>query len=179
MRDGLFVLVFCGPDRYLIPFGSDVDDGAAHVVAVVVERLAHQTQELREQRTSVQRVYRRAVGAFDPRCYPIDLNRVPGAPYEAITPEDRTYRLQPEAIQVRSPLLLRQRYQPAAASAVPRVLPHGLDAVLHPQQRSKVKAHNTRNPCPHPQVFLGASTSQFPFRSAYRSKYPLAANYIS
>lgn len=42
----------------------------------------------------------------------------------------RTHRFQPEAVQVRSPLVLGERDQPASAALVPLVLPHGLDAVL-------------------------------------------------
>lgn len=49
--------------------------------------------------------------------------RPPGRPRSA-------YRLQPEAVQVWSPLLLGERDQPASATLVPLVLPHGLDAVL-------------------------------------------------
>lgn len=84
VRHGVPVLVVRRPHRDLVPFVADVDDGAADVVAVVVERLADQTQQ----------------------------------------------RFQPEAVQVRSPLLLGERDQPASAAFVPLVLPHGLDAVL-------------------------------------------------
>lgn len=43
---------------------------------------------------------------------------------------DQTYGFQPEAVQVKSPLLLVERDQPAPATLVPLVLPHRLDFVL-------------------------------------------------
>lgn len=46
MRDGLFVLVVCGPHGYFVPFGAHVNDSAAHVIAVVIKGFAHQTQKL-------------------------------------------------------------------------------------------------------------------------------------
>lgn len=48
VRNGLFVLVVCGPDGYFVPFGAHVNDGSAHVVAVVIKGFAHQTQKLQE-----------------------------------------------------------------------------------------------------------------------------------
>lgn len=50
--DGLFVFVVCGPYCYFISFGPDVNDGSTHVVAVVIKRLAHETQKLQEQQSS-------------------------------------------------------------------------------------------------------------------------------
>lgn len=47
VRDGLLVFVVRSPDSNLVPFGSYVDNCATHVIAVVVERFPHQTQELR------------------------------------------------------------------------------------------------------------------------------------
>lgn len=41
-----------------------------------------------------------------------------------------SYRLQPEAIQVRLALLLGQSDEPAAASTVSVILPHGFNPVL-------------------------------------------------
>lgn len=41
-----------------------------------------------------------------------------------------TYRFQPEAVQVESPLLLVERDQPASAALVPLVLPHRLNFIL-------------------------------------------------
>lgn len=53
----------------------------------------------------------------------------------------QTYSLQPEAVQVWSSLLLVERDQPATATLVPLVLPHGFNAVL--QQRFQLA---TRSP---------------------------------
>lgn len=39
-HDGLPVLAVARPDGYFVAFGPDVDHGAAHVVARLVERLA-------------------------------------------------------------------------------------------------------------------------------------------
>lgn len=49
VRDGLFVLVVCGPDSYFVPFGAHVNDSSAHVIAVVIKGFAHQTQKLQEE----------------------------------------------------------------------------------------------------------------------------------
>lgn len=46
VRDGLFVLVVCGPHGYFVPFGAHVNDSSAHVIAVVIKGFAHQTQKL-------------------------------------------------------------------------------------------------------------------------------------
>lgn len=54
VRDGLFVLVVCGPDGYFVPFGAHVNDSPAHVIAVVIKGFAHQTQELQEEQLSGQ-----------------------------------------------------------------------------------------------------------------------------
>lgn len=52
VRHCIPVLIVCRPDGYFIPFRTDVDHGAAHVVAVVVKGLADQTQELRKSSSS-------------------------------------------------------------------------------------------------------------------------------
>lgn len=54
MRDGFFVLVVCGPDGYFVPLGAHVNDGSAHVIAVVIKGFAHQTQKLREEQQPSQ-----------------------------------------------------------------------------------------------------------------------------
>lgn len=51
MCDGLFVFIICRPYCYFISFGSDVNDSAAHVVAVIVKGFTHKTQELQENHT--------------------------------------------------------------------------------------------------------------------------------
>lgn len=48
--DGVFVFIVGRPYCYLVALGSDVDDGAAHVVAVVIKSLANKTQELKRER---------------------------------------------------------------------------------------------------------------------------------
>lgn len=52
VRDRIPVLVVCRPDGNFISFRTDVDHGSAHVVAVVVEGLADQTQELQNSSPS-------------------------------------------------------------------------------------------------------------------------------
>lgn len=52
VRHCIPVLVVCRPDGYFISFCTDVDHGSAHVVAVVVEGLADQTQELQNSSSS-------------------------------------------------------------------------------------------------------------------------------
>ena len=49
--DGVFVLVVSCPDGDLVPFGADVDDGSAHIVAVLVKRFPHQTEDLQHEIT--------------------------------------------------------------------------------------------------------------------------------
>lgn len=44
--DPLLVLRLAGPDGDLVPLGADVDDGPAHLVAVLVEHLPNKAQEL-------------------------------------------------------------------------------------------------------------------------------------
>lgn len=45
--DPLPVLRLPGPDGDLIPLGTDVDDGPAHLIAVLIEHLPDEAQELR------------------------------------------------------------------------------------------------------------------------------------
>lgn len=52
VRHCIPVLVVCRPDGYFISFRTDVDNGSAHVVAVVIEGLADQTQELHNSSSS-------------------------------------------------------------------------------------------------------------------------------
>lgn len=42
--DGRIIGVITGPDRYLIHFGSNVDDGPTYLIAVFTESLSNQTQ---------------------------------------------------------------------------------------------------------------------------------------
>lgn len=51
VRDGLFVLVVRGPHGYLVPFSAHVNNGSAHVIAVVIKGFAHQTQKLQEEQS--------------------------------------------------------------------------------------------------------------------------------
>ena len=48
--DGLFVFTVCGPYRYFISFGSDINDGSTNIVTVVIECFTHKTQELQGRR---------------------------------------------------------------------------------------------------------------------------------
>jgi len=50
-HDGVSVLTVARPDSDLVSLGPDVDHGAAHVLAGLIERLAHQTQELQNTTT--------------------------------------------------------------------------------------------------------------------------------
>lgn len=70
---------------------------------------------------------------FVPPAVPQSLKMFKRAQYSR--PAVPTHRLQPEAIQVRLALLLGQSDEPAAASTVPVVLPHGLNPVLWPKIR--------------------------------------------
>lgn len=49
VRDGLFVLVVCGPHGYFVPFGAHVNNSSTHVIAEVIKGFAHQTQKLQEE----------------------------------------------------------------------------------------------------------------------------------
>lgn len=108
--DCVFVLVVRRPYRDFVSFRSNVDDGAAHVIAVIVKSFAHQTQELKQTHFS---------------CYTFIKT------WSISEPESEdTHRLEPEAIQICSALLFGQSDEPASTTFIPLILPHGLDSVL-------------------------------------------------
>lgn len=61
--DGLFVFTVCGPYRYLISFGSDINHGSANIITVVIKCFTHKTQELQGREREREKHYR-LVSAF-------------------------------------------------------------------------------------------------------------------
>lgn len=116
--DPFLVLCFPGPDGNLVPLGADVDDGPAHLVAVLIKHLPNEAQQL-------------LGGDGEPGTVPTGAQPWGrGNTTDRSLEQGHTHSVQPEPVQLGVPLLLGQGDEPAPTTLVLAVLPHGLNAIL-------------------------------------------------